>query len=87
MLATFGLERVESSLALDTVSAADVAEFLDQAQPDDVGTLARDGMPYALDCLHRRRAALADAAPDLIAVRPNNHVNPQFLPTRHADRV
>ena len=48
MLATFGLERLETGLNRDTVSATDVAEFLEQAQADDVHTLARDGMPEAL---------------------------------------
>jgi hypothetical protein len=55
MLATFGLERLESGLERNTVSATDVAEFLEQADADELGTLARDGMPEALDCLHRRR--------------------------------
>jgi hypothetical protein len=54
MLATFGLQRLESSLEDDTVSASDVAEFLDQAEPDDVDTLAREGMGRALDGLHQR---------------------------------
>jgi hypothetical protein len=54
MLATFGLQRLESSLVSDTVSASDVAEFLDQALADDVHTLAREGMTEALDGLHRR---------------------------------
>ena len=54
MLATFGLQRIESGLDRDTVSATDVAEFLEQAQADDVHTLARDGMPEALDGMHRR---------------------------------
>ena len=54
MLATFGLERLESGLDRDTVSATDVAEFLEQARADDVRTLARDGMPKALDGMHRR---------------------------------
>ena len=54
MLATFGLQRLESSLDDDTVSASDVAEFLDQAEPDDVDTLAREGMGRALDGLHQR---------------------------------
>ena len=54
MLATFGLERLETGLDRDTVSATDVAEFLEQAQADDVRTLARDGMPKALDGMHRR---------------------------------
>ncbi len=56
MLATFGLERLETGLDRDTVSATDVAEFLEQAQADEVRTLARDGMPEALDCMHRRLA-------------------------------
>ena len=54
MLATFGLERLETGLNRDTVSATDVAEFLEQARADDVHTLARDGMPQALACMHRR---------------------------------
>ena len=54
MLATFGLQRLESGLEDDTLTAGDVAEFLDQADPVDVRTLAREGMPEALDCLHRR---------------------------------
>ena len=33
----------------DTVSATDVAEFLQQAEADDVNTLARDGMTQALE--------------------------------------
>ena len=54
MLATFGLQRIESGLDRDIVSVTDVAEFLEQAQADDVRTLARDGMPEALDGMHRR---------------------------------
>lgn len=56
MLATFGLERLEAGLEKETVSATDVVEFLEQAEPIDVRTLARDGMPEALDRLHRRMA-------------------------------
>jgi hypothetical protein len=60
MLATFGLERLEAGLENDTVTASDVAEFLEQAGPRDVGTLVREGMPEALDCLHRRIRRLTD---------------------------
>ncbi|WP_163756826.1 hypothetical protein [Mycobacterium botniense] len=56
MLATFGLERLEKGLARDAVTSTDVAEFLDQAGAQEVGTLVRQGMPEALDYLHRRRA-------------------------------
>lgn len=100
MLATFGLQRLESGLDSDTVSAADVAEFLAQAQADDVHTLARDGMPEALDCMHRRRNVrdsevevarayiLEDEWPNLPdPLYANSRVNPEFQPSRHANRV
>ena len=51
MLATFGLERLEAGLENDTLTASDVAEFLKQAEPIDMRTLAREGMPEALDGL------------------------------------
>jgi hypothetical protein len=97
MLATFGLQRLESSLDDAAVSASDVAEFLDQAEPDDVNTLAREGMGRALDGLHQRlseREWLLDAptrARDTASL-PNRLVvhhrsNPEFQPTRHANRV
>jgi hypothetical protein len=97
MLATFGLQRLESSLEDDTVSAADVAEFLDQAEADDVNTLAREGMGRAIDGLHKRLGeqdwplAAAPAAREMSSL-PNRMVmhhraNPEFQPTRHANRV
>jgi hypothetical protein len=97
MLATFGLQRLESSLNNDTVSAADVAEFLDQAEPDDVNTLAREGMSSALDSLHQRlgerdwpfdgRTTARDmpSLPNRLYV--HHRSNPEFQPTRHANRV
>ncbi|KUI33126.1 hypothetical protein AU196_12570 [Mycobacterium sp. IS-1742] len=97
MVATFGLERLESGLARNTVSVADVDDFLQQADSGDVGRLARDGMGPALDGMHRRhqnrlepaetlptRTTAADMPPRvLIPHRPN----PQFQPTRRANRV
>ena len=65
MLATFGLQRLEAGLENDTLTASDVAEFLEQAEPIDVRTLAREGMPEALDCLHRRMARVTGEAPYL----------------------
>jgi hypothetical protein len=55
MLATLGLGRLEKELATDTVTASDVDEFLEHAEAVDVHTLAREGMPEALDYLHRRQ--------------------------------
>jgi hypothetical protein len=97
MLATFGLQRLESSLSDDAVSAADVAEFLDQAEADDVNTLAREGMGRALDGLHKRLGehdwTMATSSPPReMSSLPNRLVmhhraNPEFQPTRHANRV
>jgi hypothetical protein len=97
MLATFGLQRLESSLDDDTVSASDVAEFLNQAEPNDVNTLAREGMGRALDDMHQRLSerdwSLAAGMPAReMASLPNRTVvhhrsNPEFQPTRHANRV
>jgi hypothetical protein len=56
MLATLGLGRLEKELAHDSVSTTDVDEFLEYAEAVDVHTLAREGMPEALDYLHRRQA-------------------------------
>jgi hypothetical protein len=97
MLATFGLQRLESSLEDDAVSAADVAEFLEQAEPDDVDTLAREGMGRALDSMHQRlgeRDWPRDGwigAGEMASLPTRLYVdhgsNPEFQPTRHANRV
>jgi hypothetical protein len=97
MLATFGLERLESGLNRDTVSATDVAEFLEQAEAVDVNTLARDGMPEALDCLHRRLHDRDHSVPAIAAgarlpglptrLVAHNRGNPEFQAPRHANRV
>jgi hypothetical protein len=97
MLATFGLERLESGLHRDTVSATDVARFLDQAQADDVHTLARDGMSRALDDMQQRLnerestiGGFAAGIPTSGLPRPlyvQHRVNPEFQRTRHANRV
>ncbi len=97
MLATFGLERLESGLRRDTVSATDVAEFLAQAEADDVNTLARDGMSHALDCLHQRLHERESTISGSTAGAPTSGLptrlylhhrgNTEFQPTRHANRV
>ncbi|KAA1251132.1 hypothetical protein F0Q45_06035 [Mycobacterium simiae] len=45
MLTTLGLERLERTLADDTLTASDVALFLEHAQPVDVHTLALTEAP------------------------------------------
>jgi hypothetical protein len=78
MLATLGLERLEKGLGHDTVTATDVAEFLEQAEAVDVRTLARDGMPEALDYLHRRRAERIIDPPVRNSAPGKHHADPFF---------
>ncbi|HKP39710.1 hypothetical protein [Mycobacterium sp.] len=97
MLATFGLQRLEQGLHDDTVSATDVVKFLEQAEPDDVNTLARDGMGRALDSLQHRlherewpfdaRTGVRDMASLPTRLYVHHRSNPEFQPTRHANRV
>jgi hypothetical protein len=97
MLATFGLQRLESGLHEDTVSATDVVRFLEQAEADDVDTLARDGMSRALDSLQQRldeqqwpldpQTGPLDMSSLPTRVYVHHRSNPEFQPTRHANRV
>ena len=97
MMATFALERLETSLSRDTVSASDVAAFLDQAEADDVNTLARDGMSRALDGQHQRLNGQGSKrngktpAPDgerlPTRVLVHSAANPEFQRTRQPNRV
>ncbi|BBX00138.1 hypothetical protein BST36_20415 [Mycolicibacterium moriokaense] len=97
MMATFALDRVEATLSHDTVSASDVAAFLEQAEAVDVNTLARDGMSRAMDSQHRRlngqgavpHGRTAVAAPSGLPTRVYVHsaVNPEFRATRQPNRV
>lgn len=77
MLAALGLGRLESELADDTVKATDVDEFLDHAEPVDVRTLAREGMPEALDYLHRRQALRLAASPPARSQTGPRHAAPE----------
>ena len=97
MLAAVGLERLESSLNRGAVGAAEVAEFLARAQPRDMRTLARDGMPEALDGLRRRRMRGVEEPVGVANYsragwpggggRMQAMANPQFPQTHHADSV
>src|ERR1700742_1635738 len=69
MLATLGRGRLENELARESVTATDVAEFLECAEAVDVHMLAREGMPEALDYLHRRQAQQLTQSPS-----PEAHV-------------
>ena len=69
MLVTLGLGRLETEIAHKTVTSTDVDEFLEYAEAVDVHTLAREGMPEALDYLHRRQAQQLAQSPS-----PASHV-------------
>ena len=76
MLATLGLGRLEKELAPGSVTTTDVDEvdeFVENANAVDVHTLAREGMPEALDYLHRRQAQRAlDSPPHGRHARPED---------------
>ncbi|MDA2889790.1 hypothetical protein PDG61_02580 [Mycolicibacterium sp. BiH015] len=85
MLATLGLERVESGLRRDTIT------------PADVDTFAQSGVDRALHSIHRR-VDVSDAtardfiqqisAPGLPTHEYLQHLaNTEFRQTRHANRV
>ncbi|ORA18065.1 hypothetical protein [Mycobacterium arosiense] len=63
MLAALGLGRLESELAPDATAVADVDGFPELAGAVDVHTLASEGMPEALEYLHRRELAQLPGAP------------------------
>lgn len=78
MLGTLGLGRLEKELAHDTVTATDVAEFLENAEAVDVHTLAREGMPEALDYLHRRQAQRLTDSPSPGSYVGKHRAEPSF---------
>jgi hypothetical protein len=55
MLASLGLGKLEAGLMRHTLQPSEVTDFLDQASPSDMNRLARDGMPSAIEGLHRRQ--------------------------------
>ncbi len=78
MLAALGLGRLEQGLAKGILHGAVTAELLEQADAVDVHTLAREGMPEALEYLHRRQARrLPDSAPCGSSPGPR-HAVPSF---------
>ena len=96
MLATFGLDRLEAGLDDDTVSPADVTAVLEQAKADCAKPArAQHVPPRPTNCSttatttvcrdtrsHRFGTAFADAR-----LSSTTESNPEFQPTRQADRV
>jgi hypothetical protein len=78
MLVTLGLGRMERELAQDTVTSNDVDEFLEHAEAVDVHTLAREGMPEALEYLHRRQAQRLAESPPQMSQGGRHRAEPAF---------
>ena len=78
MLAALGLGRLESELTPGARAAADVDEFLERAGGVDVHTLAPEGMPEALEYLHRRELAQLAKAPANERSGGTRHAAPSF---------
>ncbi|BAX94776.1 hypothetical protein [Mycobacterium shigaense] len=78
MLAALGLGRLETELARESVTAADVDEFLEHAQAVDVRTLAREGITEALEYLHQREAQQLAAAAVSRALTGRHHAESMF---------
>ncbi|QUR69993.1 hypothetical protein [Mycobacterium spongiae] len=73
ILATLGLGRLERMLTRDTVAPTAVAALPDQAEAVDVHTIAREGMPEALEYLHSRQAQrLTQSTPPSSPPRPGH---------------
>lgn len=85
MLATFGLERLETAIGVQTTDA-EVADLIERAAPPVRAERVEAARVSALS------VALHDDEPGLPTriCRPRDEfagANPQFQPTRHANRV
>ncbi|MFZ1179058.1 MAG: hypothetical protein WAO15_22950 [Mycobacterium sp.] len=78
MLAALGLGRLEADLARDSVTTTDVDEFLEYADAVDMHTLAREGMPEAVEYLHRRQAQRLSDSPPAGSNAGPRHAAPSF---------
>ncbi len=95
MLAALGLGRLEKELAHESVIATEVVAFLEPAEALDMRTLAREGMPEALEYLHRRQSlqvadplrpepAAGRHRPETVIARDFAGLEEVGLPTRYA---
>ncbi|MGE2715818.1 hypothetical protein ACQI4L_17315 [Mycolicibacterium litorale] len=78
MVATFGLERLESGLTRDTLTASDVDDLLEKAEAS-----RQQSRLEAVETLPTRMSA--EGLPTRVYIP--HRTNPQFQQTRHANRV
>lgn len=96
MLATFGLDRLEASLEPAAVSPTELDELLEHAKAESVRRPPRpepqpvaafqEPLPLRETC-HDSYAAAQSASGLPTRVYIPHRANPQFQPTRQADRV
>ncbi|WP_238422869.1 hypothetical protein [Gordonia sp. 'Campus'] len=60
MLFAMGMDKVQARIDRSSVTRDDVEDFLDAADAQNVDTLAREGMPAALDELRTRRVTRSE---------------------------
>ncbi len=68
MFFALGMERVEARLRRGAVGENDVEEFLDQARPNEVRALFKDGIGRALELFRIRRRSHHSASPSSYAI-------------------
>jgi hypothetical protein len=85
MLAALGLGKLESELTPAPCPVADAGELLERADAVDMHTLASEGMPEALEYLHRRELAQLPEGPANGRVGGPRHAAPSFA-VRFVDR-
>ncbi len=78
MLSALGLGRLEKDLAHDAVTATGIGEFLEYADAVDMHTLARKGLPEALEYLYWRRARQLPGSPLAGSTAGPRHAAPSF---------
>jgi hypothetical protein len=67
MFFALGMERVEARLRQVAVAEKDVEEFLEQARPDEVRALFRQGIGRALELFRLRRRSRRPSRPAAVA--------------------
>lgn len=80
MFFALGMERVEAQLRQGAVAEKDVEEFLEQARPDEVRSLFKQGIDRALEQFRLRRRSRSFQAPDFAALRARDQLDPVTQP-------
>jgi hypothetical protein len=85
MFFALGMERVEARLRQVAVAEKDVEEFLEQARPDEVRALFRQGIGRALELFRlRRRIPRPSRSPAVASLGVHKRPEPVVPPRRRA---